>query len=76
MPKQMLQADATITDLLNSLNKRRDYVHGVFTNMWKCKREYGSASVRIGVSGAGRSPNYRIEYERKVWSEPGVFAVY
>src|SRR6478672_2107527 len=47
--------------------------------MWECKRQFGAASVRIGLMGEGRAPNYRIEYARasSSWSNsPLVFAVY
>jgi hypothetical protein len=70
-----IENDATIADLLNSLNKPREYVQRVYENMWECKLEHGNASVRIGITGAGRAPYYRIEYARDEDSE-GVSAVY
>jgi hypothetical protein len=32
--------------------------------MYECKREFGTAFVRIGVTGNGRAPYYRIEYTK------------
>jgi hypothetical protein len=76
MPTPVLQSDATIADLLNSLNKPRDYIQCVYENMWECKLEYGNASVRIGITGAGRAPYYRTEYVTEGSALPSISAVY
>jgi hypothetical protein len=30
--------------------------------MWSCKKKFGNAFVRIGLTGRGRAPHYKIEY--------------
>jgi hypothetical protein len=32
--------------------------------MWSCKKQFGNASVRIGITGEGKAPHYKIEYQR------------
>jgi hypothetical protein len=68
-----LRDDATITDVVDELNKPIEYVRQVLEHMWNCRREHGDASVRIGLMGQGRAPNYRIEYRP---NDPTVFAAY
>jgi hypothetical protein len=75
MIKRTLDDDATLADVAGHLNAPAEYVRRVLENMWECKREFGAASVRIGVMGEGRAPNYRIEYLSE-WSGPSIFAVY
>jgi len=71
-----LQADATIADVVGSLNKPAEYVRLVLHNMWDCKRQHGEASVRIGITGKGRTPHYLIEYHNESLSDPAVFGIY
>lgn len=71
-----IDEDATIADILGRLNKPEDYVRSVLANAWNCKRKVGSASVRIGITGEGRAPNYRLEYTKDGMSCPAVFEVY
>jgi hypothetical protein len=54
--------DATIRDVLRLLTDPEEYVRGVLGNMHECRSHYGTASVKIGVTGAGHAPHYRIEY--------------
>jgi hypothetical protein len=68
--------EATISDVTGKLNKREEYVRHVLANMYDCKRQFGSASVRIGVMGEGRAPNYPLEYPKEGLSSPAVFRVY
>jgi hypothetical protein len=58
----LLPADATIASLLDRLNSPNNYIQNVFKHMWDCKKKFGDASVRIGISGEGKAPHYRIEY--------------
>lgn len=57
----MLPNDALISDIVSKLENPIEYVRGVFENMHKFKKEYGSAYVRIGITGEGKIPNYRIQ---------------
>jgi hypothetical protein len=58
-----LSHKATIADIISTLNKPVEYVRGVFGNMVDCKKEHGNAFVRIGKTGRGISPHYRVEPE-------------
>src|SRR5437879_5011039 len=53
---------ATIADVAGHLTKPTEYVRQVLAKMLDCRRDYAEPSVRIGVTGKGRSPHYRIEY--------------
>ena len=70
MPKPTIADDATIADIVDDLNAPEEYVRQVVGHMWDCWRQHDAASVRIGVTGRGRAPHYRIEHQK------GVFAVY
>lgn len=54
--------DATLAYVMSTLERPEDYVCGMLRNLCDCKREHGSASVRIGTTGFGVSPHYRIEF--------------
>ncbi len=75
MPEPTIANDATISDVVSDLNAPTAYVRGVLEHMWECKRQHGAAPVRIGVTGKGRAPHYRIEYPKNP-SAASVFAVY
>jgi hypothetical protein len=76
MPNRTLDDDATITDVVRRLNAPTEYVRRVVANMWECKRQFGAASVRIGLLGEARAPNYRIEYPKGDDKIPTLFASY
>jgi hypothetical protein len=76
MPAITITGDATIADIVGRLNKPMEYVRSVLEHMWECRREFGSASVRIGVMGEGRAPNYRLEYAKEGMSHAAVFKAY
>jgi len=67
MPASVMADDATIADVVGTLNKPLEYVRRVLERMWECKRQFGIALVRIGVTGEGRTPNYRVEHSRGHW---------
>src|SRR5260370_18068595 len=71
-----LRTDTTIAEVVGRLNKPAEYVRRVLEHMWDCKRQHGAASVRIGIMGAGRAPNYRIEYHKESMLRPAVFSVH
>jgi hypothetical protein len=62
MPEPTIENDATIAGIIDDLNTPEEYVRRVLEHMEECWRQHGAASVRIGVIGKGRAPNYRIEY--------------
>jgi hypothetical protein len=58
----ILPPDATLPDVLATLAKAEHYVRGMLENLYECKREHGSATARIGITGGGIAPHYRIDY--------------
>lgn len=75
MEKMMTQAklpsDATVRDVA-----RDTYARGVLDNMWHCRKKVGEPVVRIGVTGIGVCPNYRIEYVDKIKDKIKIFGTY
>jgi hypothetical protein len=61
----ILALDSTLADVLATLAKPENYVRGMLENMYACKREHGNATARIGITGGGVAPNYRIEFEHE-----------
>lgn len=57
-----LAPDATIADVLPTLQKPEQYVRVVLANMSACKRIHGNGLVRIGVTGLGQVPYHKISY--------------
>src|ERR1700675_142568 len=60
MQAPFLALDTTIADIARTLANPKAYVRGVFENMHACKQEKGSAFVRIGTTGRGIVPHYRV----------------
>lgn len=52
---------SSLSDAMPTLADKEEYLRRMLDNMYKYKKEHGSAAVRIGVTGTGRAPNYRIE---------------
>jgi hypothetical protein len=59
MPK-IIPSDATIMTVWPHLTHQRDYVSGVLHKMRQCNAKQGASSVKIGVTGTGQKPYYRI----------------
>ncbi|HEY1932273.1 MAG TPA: hypothetical protein VGG99_09700 [Acetobacteraceae bacterium] len=62
MPAKRLPLDATIADVVSTLAKAEDYVRHVVSNLSRMQREYGTVVVRIGITGTGHLPNYRLDH--------------
>ena len=57
--------DATIADVVATLEEPEPYVRGVLENLYECKREWGAATVRIGITGEGKIPHgWRVSLAR------------
>lgn len=58
-----LPSDATLRYIVNSgrLNKPSDWICALLKNLHALPKVRGPYCVRIGLSGTGHSPNYRIE---------------
>jgi hypothetical protein len=61
MPSNKLPKSATISVIIGRLRDPEAYLRGVLNNMMLCKRQHGSAVVRIGTTGEGLIPHYRVE---------------
>ena len=59
---QKLAKDATIATVWPALVHKRDYGTGVFWKMKACAKLHPDVHVRIGVTGSGQKPCYRIFY--------------
>jgi hypothetical protein len=57
-----ISSDATIADITHLLADPVEYVRRIMENMMSGPYDRDDAVVRIGVSGKGVAPNYRIEY--------------
>jgi hypothetical protein len=51
--------------VISSLNDPEEYFRGVLANMYKFKDKHGTAFVRMGATGKGKAPHYRIEPVRE-----------
>ncbi|WP_238273231.1 hypothetical protein [Methylobacterium cerastii] len=60
MARVKLPVDATIASVQGTLKKPEAYICGVLTKLHAGQRVHASAAVRIGVTGRGISPYYRI----------------
>ena len=57
-----LPPDATLETVWNELAYPHPYLHGVLTNVLACENAYGSAVVRIGVTGDPKIKGKRKPY--------------
>lgn len=57
----MLAQNATIADVRHKLAQPERYVRLVLSNIMAAEKEYGPVVVRIGVTGTGQFPHYRID---------------
>lgn len=62
----MLADDATIRDVKHSLLQPERYVRLVLSNIIAAEKEYGPVVVRIGITGTGQLPHYRIDRRSKL----------
>lgn len=60
MARVKLERNATIETVIATVRKPEDYVCGVLDKLYACRREHGAAAVRIGITGRGIVPYYRI----------------
>lgn len=57
-----LPTNVSIPDVLQTLARPEHYVRGILEILHECRREHGNATVRIGVTGDGIAPHYRIDF--------------
>jgi hypothetical protein len=60
----ILPVDVTLDFVFRNglVNKREDYIAGIYGNARAFAVENGPWVVRLGASGTGHAPNYRIEF--------------
>jgi hypothetical protein len=60
MVAERIPDDFTIETVWSGLTHQRPYVSGVLHKMRVCQKAHGNAHVRIGVTGTGQKPYYRV----------------
>lgn len=68
MPRK-IASDSTLAMVWPHLTHQRDYVAGVRHKAKQCYGEHGNAFVKIGVTGSGQKPCYRVFYKTKEGTE-------
>jgi hypothetical protein len=78
-----LSPDATLADVVSTLEQPEEYVRCVLSNMHACKKEQdGDVAVTIGITGGGKVPFYRVDTVREITinnktvNMPGSFPMY
>ena len=59
MPKS-IHRESTIKTVWPRLARQKQYVSGVLHKMRQCNKERGSSAVKIGITGTGQKPYYRV----------------
>jgi len=62
VPKK-IAPDSTIATVWPHLTHQRDYVAGARHKAHLCNEQHGNAFVKIGVTGSGQKPCYRVFYK-------------
>ena len=61
MQGQGLEKNATLRDVSRTLDDAEEFVRRVSGVMWEAHKAHGDIVMRLGITGAGRRPNYRLE---------------
>ena len=64
----------TIADVQSKLKNPIPYIRGVIDKLTACASIHGNAFVRIGITGTGQYPCYRVSYVSEATEQ--VFAAY
>lgn len=59
---EKIPANSTVASIWTRLTNQRDYVAGVRHKAERCRKVHGNAYVKIGVTGSGQKPCYRVSY--------------
>jgi hypothetical protein len=57
-----IAADSTIATVWPTLTHQKAYLSGALHKMRQCNTEHGNARIRIGVTGTGQKPYYRVAF--------------
>jgi len=63
-----LPQNATILDILSTHYRAADFTANILAIMRRAERERGPVVVKLGVTGAGKLPNFRIDSLEGDWS--------
>lgn len=74
MPRKLGPQD-TIATVWPYLTHQRDYVAGARHKAKLCHDKHGNAHVKIGITGSGQKPCYRVLYKNTDGTE-GIFGSY
>ena len=69
MPARAISNDAIISDIVPTLDNAEEYVRRVFENMVEYRKTHGTAFVRVGTTGRGIAPHYRVQKEHSATKE-------
>ncbi|MCK1298066.1 hypothetical protein IVB33_10030 [Bradyrhizobium sp. 24] len=61
--------DSTIETVWAKLVYQKDYVSGALQKMRQCTKLHSNSSIKIGVTGTGQRPYYRVTYKSYDGSE-------
>ncbi|KQP00286.1 hypothetical protein [Methylobacterium sp. Leaf91] len=64
-----IASDSTIATVWPHLTNQRNYVAGARHKAQQCRDQHGNAFVKIGVTGSGQKPCYRVFYKGADGSE-------
>jgi hypothetical protein len=64
-----IEPEATIASIQHLLADQEKFVRTVLGSMAKCRREHGNAFVRIGITGEGKVPYYKLIWDDGVGVE-------
>jgi hypothetical protein len=56
-----LPKDVTLRDLLQKFENPDDFVRRAFGVLHDASKEHGDVVMRLGLTGTGKRPNYRLE---------------
>lgn len=57
-----IPANANVASHHQYLDDADSYIGGLYGNLHKAQKQNGTTVVRMGISGTGRRPSYRIEH--------------
>jgi hypothetical protein len=66
---ETIPSDSTVESVWPHLTYQKDYVSGALQKMRQCNQAHGNSSIRIGVTGTGQRPYYRVTYNAPDGSE-------
>ncbi len=61
MHNNSIPSDSTLDTVWLSLSKPKDFASGVMQSMHSMRKLGDRVHVRLGVTGTGKAPNYRVE---------------